>query len=130
MSKPSLLSFKGFMRQLDKAISTWPDPRRGKSRRYSMRDTELGAFAVFFMQCASFLTFQQLMLDSLRKSNAQILFGMEAIPCDNQIRTLLDPVDPSSLFEVFEVFDAVRLTPWTRPRCLRCLRCLILCGSS
>jgi len=106
MSKAKGLSFRGMMQQLDEVVSNWPDQRCGKNRRYTMRDAGLGAFAVFFMQCASFLSFQRLMRDSLRKSNAQTLFGMEAIPCDNWIRTLLDPIPPSSLFGLFDTVVA------------------------
>lgn len=36
------------------------------------------------------------------KSNAQSLFGVHRIPCDSQIRDLLDPVSPEHLFPVFE----------------------------
>ena len=36
------------------------------------------------------------------RSNADSLFGMGEIPCDNQIRTLLDPIEPAQLFPVFE----------------------------
>lgn len=102
MSKSKVLSFNGLMEPLDEVVSNWPDSRTGNNCRYTMRDAGLGAFSVFFMQCASFLGFQKLMCDSLRKSNAQTLFGMEAIPCDNWIRTLLDPMPPSSLFGIFD----------------------------
>lgn len=102
MPKVKQLSFRWLMEQLDEVVSGWPDGWRGKNCQYQIRDAGLGAFAVFFMQCASFLNFQQLMRDSLRKSNAQTLFRMEAIPCDNQIRSLLDPIEPSSLFAVFD----------------------------
>jgi hypothetical protein len=34
-------------------------------------------------------------------SNAQSLFGMTRTPSDNQIRNLLDPVAPSTLFPIF-----------------------------
>ena len=36
------------------------------------------------------------------RSNADSLFGMGEIPCDHQIRTLLDPLEPAQLFPVFE----------------------------
>ena len=35
------------------------------------------------------------------QSNAHTLFGLHAIPCDNQIRTLLDPVSPEQLVPLF-----------------------------
>src|SRR6185369_7674849 len=35
-------------------------------------------------------------------SNAHTLFGLTAIPCDNQMRPLLDPVPPELLGSVFD----------------------------
>ncbi len=32
------------------------------------------------------------------KDNAQSLFGLEEIPCDNQIRNLLDPIPATTVF--------------------------------
>jgi hypothetical protein len=43
-----------------------------------------------------------MMEGSKGKSNAQSLFGVHQIPCDNHIRDLLDPVKPEQVFPVFE----------------------------
>lgn len=87
----------------------FPDQRTGKNRRYRMEDAALGAFAVFFTQCPSFLAHQSAMVEAQGKSNAQTLFGMHEIPSDNQIRNLLDPVAPHHVFPVFaQTFDALR----------------------
>lgn len=83
-------------------LSSLPDKRRGKNRRYGMEDAALSALSVFFTQTPSFLAYQRLMEGSKGKSNAQSLFGVHRIPCDNQIRDLLDPVSPEHLFPVFE----------------------------
>jgi len=65
----------------------------------------LGAFGIFFMQSPSFLEYQRQINQRQGRDNAQTLFGVEPIPCDNQIRTLLDPIAPSSFHPVFfEVF--------------------------
>jgi len=73
-----------------------------------MRDAALGAFAVFFTQSPSFLAYQRTMQQAKGRSNAATLFGLEHIPCDNQLRTLLDPVDPAQLFPLFDViYDAL-----------------------
>ena len=42
------------------------------------------------------------MADTKGRSNAQSLFGVHQIPCDNQIRELLDGVEPQCVFPVFE----------------------------
>ena len=59
------------------------------------------AFSVFFMQSRSFLDHQRLMQSQKGRDNAASLFGIERIPCDNQIRNLLDLVPASRLFGVF-----------------------------
>ncbi len=79
-----------------------PDKRTGKNTRYSMEDAALSALGVFFTQSPSFLSYQRTMTDTKGRSNAQSLFGVHQIPCDNQIRTLLDGVEPQYVFPVFK----------------------------
>ena len=57
----------------------------------------MGAFSVFYTQSASFLAYQRIMAESKGRSNLQNLFRAESIPSDNQIRNLLDPLDPGLL---------------------------------
>ena len=66
-----------------------------------MEDAALSAFSVFFTQSPSFLDYQVRMQCRLGKNNAQTLFGVHQIPSDNQIRNLLDPVPPETLFPPF-----------------------------
>jgi len=82
-------------------LSDLPDDRTGKNIVYMIVDAALGAFAVFFTQSPSFLDFQRTMALAKGISNAATLFGMRGIPCDNQIRNLLDGVPPNALFELF-----------------------------
>ena len=63
-----------------------------------MADAALSAFATFFTQSPSFLDSQIRMQKQQGKNNAASLFGMYQIPSDNQIRNLLDPVPPETLF--------------------------------
>ncbi len=51
-----------------------------------MEDAAMGAFPVFFTQSPSFPAFQRTTEQNKGKSNAQTLFGMRHIPCDNHIR--------------------------------------------
>jgi hypothetical protein len=42
------------------------------------------------------------------QSNAQSLFHLEKIPCDNHIREMLDPVPPEKLFPCYDaVFQSL-----------------------
>jgi hypothetical protein len=61
----------------------------------------MSAFFVFFCQSPSFLAFQRLMQQASGVDNAVNLFGVDDIPTDNQIRNILDTVDPNYLRPVF-----------------------------
>ena len=90
------------------ACAAFPDKRRGDVT-YSMADIGLSAFSLFFMQSESFLAYQRELEEGRKTSNCQSLFGMKAIPTDNHIRAMLDPVAPSHLQPAFDdVLSALR----------------------
>ena len=66
-----------------------------------MADFVLAAFAPFFMQSPSFLAHQRHLEIAQGRSNFQTLFGMNKIPCDVRVRTMLDPVEPSHFDPLF-----------------------------
>src|SRR5688500_6718405 len=94
------LGFGELVQALHQQLASLPDYRKGKNTRYAIKDAALGAFAVFFTQSPSFLAYQRTMQQAKGRSNAESLFGIGDIPCDNQIRTLLDPIAPAQLFPV------------------------------
>src|SRR4051794_41914427 len=67
-----------------------------------MADIGLSAFSLFFMQSESFLAHQRALEEGRKMSNCQSLFGMTAVPTDNHIRAMLDPVHPSYLQPAFD----------------------------
>ena len=83
------------------ACAAFPDKRRGDVT-YSMADIGLSAFSLFFMQSESFLAHQRALEEGRKMSNCQSLFGMTAVPTDNHIRAMLDPVHPSHLQPAFD----------------------------
>jgi len=90
------------------ASADFPDVRTGETTKYSMEDITLSAFSVFFLQNPSFLAHQKIMKTAKGKSNAETIFGIKNIPCDNQIRNVLGPVSPEHIFPVFEqVFESL-----------------------
>ena len=96
-------------RHFDHVIRRWrtvvaglPDPRTGNNCSYSMADIALSAFAVFFTQSPSFLSFQQNMQKAHGRNNARSLFQVERIPCDNHLRETLDSVEARELFGLFD----------------------------
>ena len=80
---------------------TLPDGRSGKNTTYSMSDFVLAAFAPFFMQSPSFLAHQRFLETGQGRNNCQTLFGVDKIPCDNQVRAMLDPVEPIHFYPMF-----------------------------
>jgi hypothetical protein len=95
------LSFSTLTGLLNAATGVIPEHREGKNITYALQDAVMGAFSVFFMQSASFLAHQEEMQNHEGHNNAASLFGLKAIPSDNQIRNLLDPLEPSHLLPVF-----------------------------
>ena len=100
-NEPQQLSFNSMVSCLRSTMAGFPDKRTGSNCRYSIEDAALGAFSVFFTQSPSFLSFQESMLKNKGISNAQTLFDMDQIPCDNHIRGVLDWVEPSNANPVF-----------------------------
>ena len=101
-----MLEFDNLVAKLHHQLEALPDARTGQNIRYSIKDAALAAFSVFFTQSPSFLAHQQALAKSKGHSNAGSLFQIEKIPCDNQIRALLDPIDPQQLYPLFD--DVVR----------------------
>lgn len=103
---PGTLAFDTLVGGFHQLLGELPDGRTGQNTTYSIKDAALGAFSVFFTQSPSFLAHQQMMKRAKGRSNAENLFGIENIPCDNQIRQLLDPIAPSHLFPMFRLVFA------------------------
>ena len=95
-------------------------PRRSARRRDVQhgRHWSISLFAVFHAS-ESFLSYQRGLEEGRKTSNCQSLFTMTAIPTDNHIRAMLDPVSPTQLQPAFDAtWDALRqnggLVPFQR----------------
>ena len=105
----SLAGFDAFGDRLRQLSADWLDRRTGSNIRYRMTDIALSAFSVFFTQCPSFLAHQKAMQKAKGENNAQSLFGIQEIPCDNHIREMLDPVSPQALYPLYEeVYESLK----------------------
>ena len=102
---PSLLA------GLRAACAGFPDPRKGRGGNIAVADFGLSAFALFFMQSASFLSFQRTLEKGQGRSNCQTLFGIGTIPSDNYIRDMLDAADPALLQPCFERMEQLLAAP-------------------
>ena len=105
---PSLLA------DLKTVCATFPDPRKGRGGNIAAADFGLSAFAMFFMQSASFLSFQRALEKGQGRSNCQSLFGIGKIPSDNYIRDMLDAADPARLAPCFERLETLLAEPAMR----------------
>jgi len=87
---------------LHRQLASLPDPRhKGPNTQYAIQDAALGAFGIFFTHSPSFLEYQRRLQHTKGRHNAQTLLGVAQIPCDHQVRTLLDPIAPRHLDAVF-----------------------------
>lgn len=98
---PLLTSANTLIERINEVFRGLPD-KRGEcnNKRYAIEDAALSAFGVFFSQSPSFLDHQVRMQKEQGRNNATSLFGVHEIPCDNQIRNMLDPVPPETVFPV------------------------------
>src|SRR5947199_9330814 len=101
------LSFDTLQSILHQRLEQLPDHRKaGPNTQYRIHDAALGAFGIFLTQSPSFLDYQRTLQQAKGDNNARTLLGVHHIPCDNQVRKLLDPIAPSHLDPVFvEVFE-------------------------
>ena len=115
MTRP--LSFDHLQALLRQHTAGLPDVRTpSPNTRYPIQNAAVGAFGIFFMQSPSFLEYQRQLNHRQGHDNAQTLFGVEPLPCDNHIRTLLDPIAPRYFTPVFfEVFEHLEQQHWLDP---------------
>ncbi len=99
---------------LKAVCAAFSDPRKGRSGNIAMADFGLAAFAMFFMQSVSFLSFQRTLEKGQGRSNCQTLFGIEKIPSDNYIRDMLDGADPALLAPCFQRIEQLLFEPVMR----------------
>ena len=72
---------------------------RADNQKISLTDALMSAFAMFSLKDASLLAF-----DERRSSDGNLkrLYGIGAIPCDTQMRMILDEVDPEEIRPLYK----------------------------
>ena len=94
------LTFDELMTILSTEFEPIPDHRVGNATRYVLADVLKSAFAMFSLKCPSLLDFKKQTLPE--QSNLRSIYQVQgAIPCDNQMRGMLDPLDPEPLRALF-----------------------------
>ena len=82
---------------LRQRFASLPDARLAPS--FSLADTSMAGFAPFALKDPSLLAFDKRRQDP--HSNLRTIYGIERVPCDSQLREVLDTVDPQCLRPCF-----------------------------
>jgi hypothetical protein len=85
------LSAEALLRVVRSGFTTIPDHRGGETA-ISLTDALMAAFAMFSRKSPSRLAFDQ----ERAEGNLAIIYGIARVPCDTQMRALLEPVCPPS----------------------------------
>ena len=93
------LTFDELICFLDDQFQTFPD-HRATNARYPLADVLKSAFAMFSLKSPSLLDFKKQTVPE--QNNLRSIYRINGIiPCDNQMRGILDPLDPTLLRPLF-----------------------------
>lgn len=95
---------QAFFQACQAAWAELPEHRQpSPNTKYALSDAVNSAMSMFFMQSQSFLAHHQALSGKKAgKQNLQTLFEVTEVPSDNQIRNLLDPLDPVAFAPQYE----------------------------
>ena len=74
-----------------------PDHRIGRPE-ISLADALMSAFAMFSLKCPSLLQFDE---QQRADENIRSIYRVGRVPCDTQMRTIIDPLGPETLRPIF-----------------------------
>jgi hypothetical protein len=97
------LHFDALVHLVRARLDKLPDQRR--CPEFTLTDTLMAGLALFSLKDPSMLAFQRRTLDH----NLRSVFGLDGIPSDTQMRTILDDVDPDDVRPLFkDIFRQVQ----------------------
>ena len=100
------LSADSLFRRLRSRFHEILDPRPGNPE-VPLGDALMAGFAMFSLKDPSLLAFDERRDDP--NDNFRTIYGINGVPCDTQMRTILDPVDPDELRPLFgDVFRCLQ----------------------
>ena len=103
------LSADGLISVIREGFDAIPEPEQREDQDISMSDALMSAFAMFSLKDPSLLAFDERRRDP--NDNFRSIYGIQHVPCDTQMRTILDPVEPETLYPLFtEIFNRVQRT--------------------
>jgi Transposase DDE domain len=92
------LSADSLFRLIRSHFRSLPDPRSGDVE-IPLDDALMSAFAMFSLKDSSLLAFDHRRRDPT--DNFRSIYGINHVPCDSQMRDILDPIDPIQLRPLF-----------------------------
>jgi hypothetical protein len=98
---PQDLSGDSLFQLIRSRFDTLSDPR-AREVEIPLGDALMSAFAMFSLKDPSLLAFDQRRRNP--QDNFRTLYGITHVPSDTQMRSLLDPLDPTELRPVFRDF--------------------------
>lgn len=90
------LDWDALLAAIRERFDTIPDGR-SKDCTISLSDALMSGFALFALKEPSLLEFQE----RIKDDNLRTIYGIEHVPSDSQMRTILDPTDPEHLRPCF-----------------------------
>jgi Transposase DDE domain len=90
------LHFDALVQRVRTCFQKLPEQRR--CPQFSLADTLMAGLALYSLKDPSLLAFQRRAADH----NLRSVFGLQAIPCDTQMRTILDDVQPDQVRPLFK----------------------------
>ena len=99
------LSAPGLLNTVRKSFGAIVDPRR-QGAALSLVDALMSGVAVFSLKYPSLLQFEHQRDDPVEAHHLRTLYGIEQVPCDTQMRTMIDEVEPHRLRPAFKALFA------------------------
>jgi len=107
------LNFDSLINLLSVHFSDIADRRHPQRINYSLRDTLMTGFAMFFFQHPSLLQFQTAMKQKRGRCNLETLFAVGQLPSETQMRDLLDDTDAKEVRKLLPIiFERMRRAGW------------------
>ena len=95
------LSAPGLLKTVRRCFSQIPE-HRARRPEIPLADALMSGLAVFGLKYPALLQFDQAYSNEATvRHNLKTLYGVERAPCDSQLRTILDPVQPEHLRSAF-----------------------------
>ncbi|MCI0550839.1 MAG: hypothetical protein L0287_07785 [Anaerolineae bacterium] len=108
------LSFEAVRDLLAGTFKRIPDRRDPKRVSWELEAVLMSAFAMFFFQHPSLLSYQRRLKQKTGQSNLERVFAIEDVPSDTQMREIIDGVPTEPVRRVLpELFERMRRTGWT-----------------